>query len=110
MRWKVLMLASLASAIAGVGLALLITLVFYNSVSEMLGHGGAGELGVIIVLVLAVSFAGFFVYRHTARRRKLQTTLAVVFTLLFTVAAFALAALFTPKAQLWPAPAARGLK
>ena len=102
------MLASLASAIAGVGLALLITLVFYNSVSEMLG--GAGELGVIIVLVLAVSFAGFFVYRHTARRRKLQTTLAVVFTLLFTVAAFALAALFTPRAQLWPAPAARGVK
>jgi purine-cytosine permease-like protein len=109
MRWKVLILASLAAAIAGVGLALIITLVCYNSLSELVTHG-LPAMGTLTILLMAIAFAGFFVYRHTARRRKLQTTLAVLFTLVFTAAAFALGSFVTPKLHLSRAPAARGIK
>jgi tryptophan-rich sensory protein len=109
MRWKVLILASLATAIVGVGLALLITLVFYNSLSALVAHGPAA-MGTLTILFLAIGFAGFFVYRHTARRRKLQTILAVLLTLLLTVAAFVLGSVLTPKLHLPRVRAGRSLK
>ena len=109
MRWKVLILASLAAAIAGVGLALTITLIFYNSLSELMAHG-VPATGTLAILFLAIALAGFFVYRHTARRRKLQTALAVLLTLIFTTAAFVLGSVLTPRLHLSGMPAARGIK
>jgi len=103
MRWKVLILTSLAAAIAGVGLALTITLVFFDSLSELLAHAPATMIA-LALLFLAIAFAGFFIYRHTARRRKLQTALAVVLTFLLTIAAFALGSWLTPKLNLTSIP------
>ncbi|MEA2206829.1 MAG: hypothetical protein QOE77_3605 [Blastocatellia bacterium] len=109
MRWKVLILTSLAAAIAGVGLALTFTLVFFDSLHELLSHAPA-TMGTLAILFLAMAFGGFFVYRHTARRRKLQTALAVVLTFLLTTAAFALGSMLTPKLKITRIPATRGTR
>jgi len=106
MRWKVLILTSLAAAIAGVGLALIITLVFFNALQELLAHAPA-TMAVLAILFLAIAFAGFFVYRHTARRRKLQTALAVLLTFLLATAGFALGSMLTPKLKVTRIPATR---
>ena len=93
MRWKLLILTSLAAAIAGVGLALVITLGFYGSLKNLSTHEVALLLTFAIPLA-ATAFAGFFTYRHTARRRKLQTLLVVLLTLLLTFAGLALGSRF----------------
>ncbi|MEO8436740.1 MAG: hypothetical protein ABI596_17715 [Pyrinomonadaceae bacterium] len=99
MRWKLLILASLIAAIAGVGLACAVILVGYGSLRDLATHNLPFSLTLTIPLVM-VTLAGFFVYRHTARRRKLQTTLAVLLTFFLTVAAFALGSILTPRLYL----------
>ena len=99
MRWKLLILASLIAAIAGVGLALAIVLVGYGSLKDLAAHNLLFRLTLTIPLIMD-AVAGFFVYRHTARRRKLQTTLAVVLTFILTVAAFAVGSILTPRLYL----------
>lgn len=100
---------SLAAAIGGTGIVFLMTFGFYGSLATLAAHGVSAMLTVAILL-LAVAFAGFFVYRHTARRRKLQTAIAVLLTLVLTGAAFVLGALWTPDLRLSRAPATRGSK
>jgi len=109
MRWKLLILASLTAAIAGVSLALVVILGFYGSLRDLATHDLPFILTLAIPLVV-IGFAGFFVYRHTARRRKLQTALAVLLTLFLTVAAFALGSILTPRLYLPLMPAPRGVK
>lgn len=43
-----------------------------------------------VFLSAAITYASIFVYRHNARRRKLQAILTVVFALILAVAFFAL--------------------
>ena len=93
MRWKLLILTSLLAAIAGVGLALVVILGFYGSLKSLSTHELSLTLTFAIPLA-ATAFAGFFTYRHTARRRKLQTLLGVLFTLLLSVAGFTLGSRF----------------
>ena len=93
MRWKLLILTSLVTAIAGVGLALVVILGFYGSMKHLSTHELSLTLTFAIPLA-ATAFAGFFTYRHTARRRKLQTVIVVVLTLVLTLAGFALGSRF----------------
>ena len=93
MRWKLLILTSLLAAIAGVGLALVVIIGFYGSLKSLSTHELSLTLTFAIPLA-ATAFAGFFTYRHTARRRKLQTLLVVALTLLLTLAGFALGSMF----------------
>lgn len=109
MRWKVLILTSLAATVAGVGLTLVIVLLGYNSLDELLTHR-LPAMGTVVILFALTALAGFFVYRHTPRRRKLQTTLAVLLTILFTAAAFALGSVLTPRLHLSRIPATSGAK
>jgi uncharacterized BrkB/YihY/UPF0761 family membrane protein len=109
MRWKVLILTSLVATVAGVGLALVIILLGYNSLDELLTHRWPA-MGSIAILFTLTALVGFFVYRHTPRRRKLQTTLAVLLTILLTAAAFALGSVLTPRLHLSRIPAGSGAK
>ena len=93
MRWKLLILTSLVAAIAGVGLTLVVILGFYGSLKNLSTHELSRTLTFAIPLALT-AFAGFFTYRHTARRRKLQTVLVVVLALVLTLAGFALSSRF----------------
>ena len=81
MRWKPIIIVSLVAAVADFLLWLAtIHLIFGVQIR-------ASRLDVVIVGMLLplafAAFAGIFVYRHTARRRKLQAFLTVLLTLIF---------------------------
>jgi hypothetical protein len=80
LRWKLLVAASLVAALLGAGGSF--------ALSYALGRfsqyrpAGFTRLMLAELLPLALSLsAGFFVYRHTARRRKLQTLVAVLLSI-----------------------------
>ncbi|MDQ2938388.1 MAG: hypothetical protein M3R67_12910, partial [Acidobacteriota bacterium] len=51
---------------------------------------------------LTVLLATVFVYRHTARRRKLQAVITTLIALLITIALFVLASIYTSRRQTLP--------
>ena len=113
MRWKLLVIASLAAVVAGAGgsagLLYLLT-----------GRAGptdrAGWL-VLVALVLplaAITYASVFVYRRTARRRRLQAAVTALVALALTLAVYLAFVLFTtccrpPLEQTPPAPTPRNV-
>jgi hypothetical protein len=48
------------------------------------------------VPLFAAAIAGFFVYRHTSRRRKLQALMSIVITLTITAASYLLGSRLLP--------------
>lgn len=93
MRLKLVLLASLAASILGAGSSIAIIL----GLSSFKIFAESGSLLVLIVLlpVALVLLAAYFVYRHTARRRKTQALMTAVLAMLLDVAAFVLAAILT---------------
>jgi amino acid transporter len=109
MRWKLLIITSLAAAIVGAG----------GMLGLALGLTGSARrpttLDIYVILILlvplaAVFFASFFVYRHTARWRKAQALstalLSILLTLTILIAGSMLLAR-TPSEQGPPAPPTR---
>ena len=101
MRWKLLVIASLAAAFVGCGLwSALVIGVFGNARPcarndwLLLGqrHPAAGHSGLR---------SGVFVYRHTARRRKTQATFTVIVALLFTLGTYLVASAIFPRQTLY---------
>ncbi len=85
MRWKLLVIVSLVATIAGLGVSLGLTLLALRTgVRFNLAHPAvvAAEL----IMPVAALAGGIFVYRHTARRRKLQAGLTAVLTLILQTA------------------------
>ena len=83
MRLKLLIIASLLAAIVGSGASILIVIVMLGSFSRVIaaGHWQRGwGLGIALYTpsLLSAFLAGMFVYRHTARRRKLQGALTFI--------------------------------
>lgn len=82
MRWKLLLLASLVAALCGAcGTYLLLDVVEHF---KLIGFSAPYfRLIFIELLPLILSLgSGIFVYRHTARRRKLQAILTISLSLL----------------------------
>jgi hypothetical protein len=78
MRWKLLVLVSLVAAlIASASWFLLIILFFNGSASVVPLDGGFWPLSLVVPFLLAI-FGGFFVYRHTSRKRKTQAAITVL--------------------------------
>lgn len=89
MRWKLLLIASLAAATVGAGATLGIAYGLLGSV-ERLTASPLYVSGALIFPVAAITFASIFVYRHTARRRSLQAIMTVLLaTILVLVATIA---------------------
>jgi hypothetical protein len=87
MRWKLLVLVSLVAALIACGVwSLLIMIIFGHSVRPIQPHDWLLLASAAVPLAMA-GFAGFFIYRHTARRRKTQAVLTVFLTLLLSIAA-----------------------
>ena len=97
MRWKLLLIASalaaLAAALASFGAAALLGADFKES---PLPSSGLRAAALLAAPALAVAGAGFFVYRHTARRRPLQVALTVAASSALALAAVYLARLLLP--------------
>ena len=89
MRLRLIFLVSLAGAIIGTGIPVLILKLVYGSMIRALyldRHVTIGHLIYSIPLIVSI-LAAIFVYRHTARRRKLQSVLTAALVLLFSWAA-----------------------
>ncbi|HEV2859661.1 MAG TPA: hypothetical protein VGX48_01490 [Pyrinomonadaceae bacterium] len=86
MRWKLLFVAPLLAAAVSTG-AVALWLSQYKS------HAGS-PLDLVFMFgppLLAAAVAGFFVYRHTPRRRVLQAAISVLLSLVLFYAGFAAA-------------------
>jgi hypothetical protein len=99
MRLKLVLLTSLLGAVLGAGVTIAIVAAtlgwraFYPAKSGYQVDNWAGLLVYLPPLLTSV-FAGIFVYRHTARRRKLQAALTGILVLTFCVIAYTAAVLF----------------
>jgi len=87
MRWKLLVLASLAAALIGCALWCALTIGIFGPAAALARNDWL-LLGSSVVPLSVAGVAGFFVYRHTARRRKTQAVVTVLLALLFTPLAY----------------------
>ncbi|MDQ5844090.1 MAG: hypothetical protein M3539_02205 [Acidobacteriota bacterium] len=104
MRLKLVIIASLIAAIVGAGSAIAIILFTFSSL-EASRTPGMLALSTYLLPLLTTLLAAVFVYRHTARRRKLQAALTVLMTLLLSLAFFVFSSILTSRGQpLEPQP------
>jgi cytochrome bd-type quinol oxidase subunit 2 len=87
MRWKLLVIASVAAAFIGCGLwSALVIGAFGNA--RTLARSDWLLLASLLLPVAIAVYSGIFVYRHTARRRKTQATVTIVLALLLSLVAY----------------------
>ncbi|HJR08470.1 MAG TPA: hypothetical protein VJ842_14510 [Pyrinomonadaceae bacterium] len=93
MRWKLLIITSLVAALVSAGGCL--ALVYWlRGVANPLSAPPTLLAAVIILPLVIFTLAGIFVYRHTARRRKLQAAATVLLSITLTLAALFAAQIF----------------
>lgn len=106
MRWKLMFVAALVSGIAGTGLTLALIGAFIGYANPLGAHASGAfdfvALGALLIPLVAVALASVFVYRHTARRRKLQALVTAAVALVFTLTFFILGSTFFSRRH--PAP------
>jgi hypothetical protein len=98
MRLKLVLISSLTAAIVGSGSAVAIILVVFSSLKPI-SAPGLLVISTYLLPTLATLLASIFVYRHTARRRKLQAVLTAMLTLTLTIAIFVLASVLTSRQE-----------
>ncbi len=96
MRLKLVIIASVIAAVVGAGSAIAIILFLFSSL-ESVSNPGPWALATYLLPILATLFAAIFVYRHTARRRKLQAALTAMISLLLSLALFMLSSVLTSR-------------
>ncbi len=86
-RWKLLIITSLIAALlSAAGMRALAYWLMGSAARAEAAPHPATIFAVVLVPLLLAALASVFVYRHTARRRKLQAALTVLFALVLTVA------------------------
>src|SRR5687767_15524383 len=104
MRLKLVIIASIVAAILGAGLAILLVLFIFSSLQTMSNRGLLAS-AIYLLPVLTTLLASIFVYRHTARRRKLQAALTTIVSFLLLLALFFVASLLSaPPREMQPTP------
>jgi purine-cytosine permease-like protein len=96
MRLKLVLIAALVAAAAGAGSCIAIILTAFSSLKPISSPG----LLVCLTFLLpaaAVLLASIFVYRHTARRRKLQAFLTAIIATLLSLCLFLLASILSSR-------------
>ena len=110
MRWKLLVIASLLATIAGTGATICLVYGLMPPL-QMASRPTAFALTAVLIPVAAIIIASIFVYRHTAKRRRLQAMMTALLASILTLAIFLLSsALYTkPAPQPQPTPAPRNI-
>lgn len=98
MRLRLVLISSLIAAIVGAGSAIAIILFAFSSLKPI-ATPGLLVLSTFLLPILTTALASIFVYRHTARRRKLQAALTVLVSLVLIMATFILASIFTSRRE-----------
>jgi uncharacterized membrane protein YdcZ (DUF606 family) len=98
MRLKLVLIAALIAAVVGTGSAVAIILTVFSSLRPV--HAtGLLAISAYLLPLLTTLLAAMFVYRHTARRRKLQAVLTALITLVLTLLLFILTSTITARYQ-----------
>src|SRR4026208_81666 len=95
MRLKLVIIASLLAAVVGAGAS--IALVLGVLTVRSLSSPGLLAISTLLRPIATIVFASIFVYRHTARRRKLQAFLTAVLATLLTLSIFMLTSVLTSR-------------
>lgn len=103
MRLKLVLIASSLAAILGAGAAIAIILGMFASLRPILSPGIL-VLATLLLPILTCLLASTFVYRHTARRRKLQALLTALLSIVLSLAAFLVASIVTKSSDAPLAP------
>lgn len=98
MRLKLVLISSLTAAILGSGSALAIILFLFSSLKPI-SAPGLLVISTYLLPTLGALLASIFVYRHTARRRKLQAVLTAMLASILTIAVFVLASVLTARQE-----------
>ena len=109
MRWRLLVIASLAAVVAGAGGGAALLYLLTGRAAVPAGAAGWPALVALLLPLAAITYASVFVYRRTARRRKLQAALTALVSLALTLAVYFAFAIFTtccgpPLERTPPAP------
>jgi len=86
MRWKLLITAALAAALAGAGTTAALAHFTAGAAGGSGAAGVAAPAGLLAPLAF-IAFASIFVYRHTARRRSIQAMATALLAAVLTLAA-----------------------
>ena len=96
MRWKLLLIASLLATLVGVGATLGIVMGISGSPRQLTTPDMA-VLGALLIPVAAITVASIFVYRHTARRRRLQAMATALLATILTLTILIISSMFLSK-------------
>ncbi len=103
MRLKLLLLASLTASIAGTGAALAIVF-FLSGSTGRFSVPDSLALGTLIIPIALIIAASIFVYRHTARHRKLQALATALVSALLTLTLMFISTLLLAHPEPEPIP------
>ena len=91
MRWKLLVIVSVAAAFIACGLWSALVIGVFGTARALARNDWLLFASTVIPLAIS-AYSAVFVYRHTARRRKTQATIAVMLALLLTLGTYEVAA------------------
>jgi hypothetical protein len=92
MRLKLVLISSLLAAVAGAGSAIAIIVSVFSSL-QAIATPGLLVVSTFLLPILTTLLASIFVYRHTARRRKLQAILTATIASILTITFFVIASI-----------------
>jgi hypothetical protein len=98
MRLKLVFASALIAAILGAGSAIAVVLLAFSSLKPI-STPGLLVASSYLLPILTTLLAGIFVYRHTARRRKLQAMLTVMISVLLILLLFFAATLISSRSE-----------
>lgn len=99
MRLRLIIAASVLAAIVGAGSCIALVLGVFSV--NALSSPGVLVAATLLLPAGAIAFASIFVYRHTARRRRLQAYLTAILAILLTLALFVAASILSSR---WKPP------
>jgi hypothetical protein len=104
MRLKLVIIASLIAALLGAGSGIALVLLIFSTLGS-LSTAGPVVLAIYLLPILTTLLAAIFVYRHTARRRRLQAALTAIISLMLSLALFLIASVASaPSKEIQPPP------
>jgi len=93
MRWKLLITTSVAAALVGFSVWCGLAIGVFGSARALARNDGLLLASIMIPLTVAGA-GGFFAYRHTARRRKLQALITILLAIFLTIVVYLAASIF----------------
>ena len=95
MRLKLVLVASSLAALVGAGSCIALVLGVFSV--KALSSPGLLVASTLLLPIATIIFAAVFVYRHTARRRKLQALLTTLIATLLTICLFIFASILSSR-------------